>query len=151
MIDELEKLLADIEPDELMRDVLREEHRQLEKDLLRLVDPLPPSNFFELVMTRVSKESPLPSRREMIFAGTLVTASLAAAAAIFISTGMPASRIGMSIASAAVAWRESFVGLQSAFSVIWKTSALPVALGLVATLISGSLMLRKMLPSKETV
>jgi hypothetical protein len=151
MIDDLEKLFADLEPDELAREVLREEHRQLEKDLLRLVDPLPPANFVETVMSKVAKQSQLPSRREGYFALLLVSMSLAAATMIFISLGMPASRLGLMLASAAVFFREACLGLESGLTAIWKTSALPAAVILFSILASGSFVFRRLLPSKETV
>ena len=42
---ELEAMLAELAPTEAERATLLEEHRQLEKDLLRLGDPLPPPDF----------------------------------------------------------------------------------------------------------
>ena len=51
---ELNALLAELADSDEARDELIEEHRQLEKDLLRLVDPLPPHDFVQSVMKKVA-------------------------------------------------------------------------------------------------
>ena len=62
-----------------------EQHRQLEKDLFRLADPMPPVDFVQSVMARVALE-PAPTRVELrtglsILAVTLMGAVLAFVAA----------------------------------------------------------------------
>src|SRR5690606_35639906 len=52
------------------------EHRQLEKDLYRLADPLPPPTLVASVMARVATE-PTPLRRELWAGIPILVASLA--------------------------------------------------------------------------
>ena len=64
---------------------IAEQHRQLEKDLFRLADPMPPPDFVQSVMARVALE-PAPTRVELrtglsILAVTLMGAVLAFVAA----------------------------------------------------------------------
>ena len=51
---ELELLLKELAPTDALRAQLLEEHRQLEKDLLRLADPMPPADFVHAVMAKVA-------------------------------------------------------------------------------------------------
>jgi hypothetical protein len=52
-----------------------EEHRQLEKDLFRLVDPLPPPDLVSRVMARVADE-PAPVRVEVKTAFSILAVTL---------------------------------------------------------------------------
>ena len=67
---------------------LAEEHRQLEKDLFRLADPMPPLDFVQSVMARVALE-PAPSRVELRTGFTILAVTL-----IAIATGMTMFTLG---------------------------------------------------------
>src|SRR5687767_11154058 len=83
---ELEALLASMPPDD--RDALLEEHRQLEKDLLRLADPLPPPDFVNKVMLKVATApAPAPSPKDIALAMLIAFGAMAAGVAAFFSHG----------------------------------------------------------------
>ena len=77
---ETEALLRELAKTDDERDLLLEEHRQLEKDLLRLADPLPPPDFLAKVMTRVAAAPARPvSRADVWSAVAIVGVKLAGA------------------------------------------------------------------------
>jgi hypothetical protein len=128
---ELEALLACLAPTPEKRAALLEEHRQLEKDLLRLADPLPPPDFLERVMKQVARESEdRLSRREVIFSMTLAVAALALGIALTLVGDPSASGVGLMFAKAVVTGRELVLGLGIGWSAVWKTAALPAVTGL---------------------
>jgi hypothetical protein len=137
---ELEALLAELAPDEAQRTVLLEEHRQLEKDLLRLADPLPPPDFLAKVMVRVAEAPARPlSSADVWSAVAIVGVTLAlAVTALLASGGVVTGGFGLSLASLVIKLREALVAAGSGLTALWTTAALPLAVGLtllfVATL-----------------
>ncbi|MGV3620207.1 MAG: hypothetical protein ACO1OB_05300 [Archangium sp.] len=128
---ETEALLRELAKSDDERDLLLEEHRQLEKDLLRLADPLPPPDFLAKVMTRVAEAPARPLSRADVWSAVAivgVTLSLAVMA-ILVSSGS-AGGFGLALASLVVKVREAVVAGGSALIALWTTAALPTVLGL---------------------
>lgn len=128
---ELEALLNELAPTEAERALLLEDHRQLEKDLLRLADPLPPPDFLSKVMTRVAEAPARPvSRSDVWSAVAIVGVTMALAAVALGVSGGITGGFGLALASVAVALREALVAAGSALHALWMTAALPTVLGL---------------------
>ena len=127
---ELAELVAGLADTDEARAALLEEHRQLEKDLLRLADPLPPADFVAQVMRKVQAAPPRPvSRREALMVGTVVLAAVASALGALAAGGGLAG-FGLRLADLAVKVREGLVAMGSGLSALWSTAALPLAVGL---------------------
>src|SRR5258706_10475493 len=95
---ELEKMLSELSPEE--REALLEEHRQLEKDLLRLADPLPPPDFVHQVMQKVAAApAPTPAPRDIALAAFITLSAFAAGLFAFASHGAGWGAVGLSFAS----------------------------------------------------
>ncbi len=123
--DELERLFAEAEADAGARAALKEAHRQLEKDLLRLADPLPPADFLQQVMKRVERAPAPVTRADVTLAVALVVAALVGA--VWLAGASSLGSFGLAIAQAVVWVREGAVALGTVLSAVWKTAALPVA------------------------
>jgi hypothetical protein len=113
-----------------------EEHRQLEKDLYRLADPLPPPTLVANVMARVAVEPP-PLRRELWTGLTILVASLAAGLGLLISNDAALSQLGTALASLVIDGKALLQGLSSGASALWHTAAGPVATILVLMLLAS--------------
>jgi predicted anti-sigma-YlaC factor YlaD len=124
-----------------------EEHRQLEKDLFRLVDPLPPPDLVALVMRRVAAE-PLPLRAEMRVGLSIMAATLMAAVLSFVATRGPIGLLGASAARALVSWKTTFLGLNNAVQVTWSTTTIPLAVCLSFVLFLSVVGLRRVAPAR---
>ncbi|WP_224240813.1 anti-sigma factor [Hyalangium gracile] len=111
-----------------------EEHRQLEKDLYRLADPLPPPTLVANVMARVATE-PTPLRRELWSGVPILLASLAVGLGLLISNDRALSRLGAALASLFTDGKALLQGLASGANALWATAAGPVAILLVLLLI----------------
>ena len=128
---ELEALLAELAPTEAQRVLLLEEHRQLEKDLLRLADPLPPPDFLAKVMSRVAEAPVRPlSRADVWSAVAIVGVTVSLAVVALLIGGGVTGGFGLALASAVVKLREGLVATGSALQALWTTAALPTVLGL---------------------
>ncbi|MFT3707371.1 MAG: hypothetical protein QM817_06855 [Archangium sp.] len=149
---ELEALLAELAPSEAERSVLLEEHRQLEKDLLRLADPLPPPDFLAKVMTRVAEAPARPlSRADVWSAVAIVGVALALAVLALLASGGVSGGFGLAMASLVVKLREGLVAVGSAISALWATAALPTALGLSLLLAAVLTGFRRLMPASGKV
>lgn len=134
---ELEALLAELAPTQAERATLLEEHRQLEKDLLRLADPLPPPDFLAGVMARVAEAPARPlSRADVWSAVAIVGVTLSLAAIALVLSGEVTSGFGLALASLVVKVREGLVASGSALLALWTTAALPTVLGLSLLLVA---------------
>ncbi|MDP1829829.1 MAG: hypothetical protein Q8L48_41570 [Archangium sp.] len=128
---ELEALLSELAPTEAERAALLEEHRQLEKDLLRLADPLPPPDFLAKVMSRVAEAPARPlSRADVWSAVAIVGVTLSLAVIALLVSGGVTGSFGLALASLVVKLREGLVASASALLALWTTAALPTVLGL---------------------
>jgi len=139
---ELALLLGDLAPTDEARLALLEEHRQLEKDLFRLGDPLPPPNFVHQVLARVEAR-PVAVRVEVVSAAAILAAALAVAATGIAWTGVGASA-GVELAQFAVAARELAVGLGSGLGALWRTAAGPMVAVLSMMLVAMLATLRRL-------
>jgi anti-sigma factor RsiW len=101
---------------------LVELHRQLEKDLHRLSDPLPPPDFVHQVMARVQAQPVAPARELLAFGGILA-ATLAALLALVLFDSATAGAWGTRVASWAVGGRD-----------LAEAAALPVTVAAVMIL-----------------
>jgi hypothetical protein len=111
-----------------------EEHRQLEKDLYRLADPLPPPTLVANVMARVATE-PTPLRRELWVGLSILLASLGVGLGLLIGNDHALSRLGTALAALFSDGKVLIQGLAGGASAIWNTAAGPVAALLVILLI----------------
>ncbi len=102
-----------------------EEHRQLEKDLLRIADPLPPPDFLFSVMAKVDAH-PVPMRREVWTGLGILAASLIGIVLTFVLDANAAGQLGTAIGSGVVTVRNASVALFHGLGALWETSALPV-------------------------
>ena len=128
---ELEALLAELAPTEAERVTLLEEHRQLEKDLLRLADPLPPPDFLANVMNRVAEAPARPiSRADVWSAAAIIGVTISLAVVALLASGGVTGDFGLALASLVVKLREGLVATGSALLALWTTAALPTVLGL---------------------
>ena len=140
---ELSLLLETMSPDE--RDALLEEHRQLEKDLLRLADPLPPADFVHRVMQRVAAApAPAMAARDVALATFITLAAFAAGIFAWVAHGTGLEGFALSLANLAVSAKLTLAGFGSAFEAIWRTAAVPVAMALTAMLVSSVVALKKL-------
>lgn len=118
--------------------LLLEDHRQLEKDLFRIQDPLPPPDFTAMVMARVAT-APAPAAAELksglailfLAAGLFVTAVLAG--------GVTAADLGTGLARVVVELRALAVAATNGVEAIWTTAAGP-AIALSTLLVLSSLL-----------
>jgi hypothetical protein len=139
---ELDAMLAELSPEE--RAALLEEHRQLEKDLLRLADPLPPADFVHRVMQKVATApAPAPAAKDIALAVVITVGAMAAGLAAFATRGVGLDGLGLSIAGFVVHLKYLLAGLGSGFEALWRTAAVPLAVGLATMLIASFAALKK--------
>jgi hypothetical protein len=142
---ELEQLLKELASTDEERAQLLEEHRQLEKDLLRLADPMPPPDFVHAVMAKVATApARAPARSEILLASAIVAAALAASVFAFLAHG-DVGEVGLTFTRFVLQLRDTVVGLGSALSALWRTAALPLTLALGAALAAGLLAFKRVL------
>jgi hypothetical protein len=122
---------------------LAEEHRQLEKDLTRLVDPLPPPDFVHSVMARVAL-APAPVRVELRTGLSILAVTLMGATLAFVATHGNLGLLGTHAASAIVAWRNFFFGASEALAAVWSTAALPLAVAMAGLVVMSTLGVRRL-------
>jgi hypothetical protein len=134
---ELKALLEELAPSEEARAKLLEEHRQLEKDLFRLSDPLPPADFVAQVMKRVAESPVKVSKADVATAAGIVSVTVALAVVALLAAGGVGS-VGLVLARLAVNVRDGLVALGSGLLALWKTAALPSVVAL-SMLLAASL------------
>lgn len=122
---------------------LAEEHRQLEKDLARLVDPLPPPDFVHSVMARVAL-APAPTRVELRTGMSILAVTLMAATLAFVAAHGSLGLLGTRAASAVVVWRNVFFAASEALAAIWSTAALPLVVTMALVVVISSLGVRRL-------
>ncbi|HYH97413.1 hypothetical protein [Hyalangium sp.] len=111
-----------------------EDHRQLEKDLYRLADPLPPPTLVANVMARVATE-PTPLRRELWAGIPILVASLGVGLGLLITNDQALSQLGAALAALVMDGKGLLQGLASGANALWSTAAGPVAAILIILLI----------------
>lgn len=150
---ELEALLAELTSSEAERTDLLEQHRQLEKDLLRLADPLPPVDFVQKVMARVeAAPARAMSRAEIVSALSLVAGTLVLAVMTLVLTGSLGGA-GVFVAQVVIAVREAIGAMGSALAALWQTAAVPMvaALGMMIVVSLAALKRLAALPAPVKV
>lgn len=125
-----------------------EEHRQLEKDLLRISDPLPPPDFVHLVMAKV-EAAPVPVRREIWSGISILLAAMGGIAAVLLTDSGSASMFGAAVASALLSLKSFVAAAGPAFTTIWATSALPLTVFASFVLATVLLGLRKLIGAPQ--
>ncbi len=147
---ELEALLKELATSDEDRAQLLEEHRQLEKDLLRLADPLPPPDFLHKVMAKVAKApARAPARSEIALASAIVVCAVAASVFAF-STQGDVGEVGLVFTRLVLQLRDTAVGLGSALAALWRTAALPLTIGMGAALAACLVALKRVLHTGMT-
>lgn len=139
---DLEAMLADLAPTAEERAQLLEEHRQLEKDLLRLSDPLPPADFVGQVMKRVAESPRKVSKVEVGTAVGIVFVTVALAVVALVAGGGFAG-FGLALAQLAVNVREALVAMGSGLLALWTTAALPSVVALSMLLAAALVALKR--------
>lgn len=104
---------------------LVEAHRQLEKDLVRISDPLPPPNFVHLVMAKV-EQAPVPLRQEVWTGAGIFAAALIGVLAVVFNDTQTAGALGAWIASSVLSLRDLFSAAGAGVRAVWVTAGLPV-------------------------
>ena len=141
---ELEQLLKELATTDEERAQLLEEHRQLEKDLLRLADPMPPPDFVHKVMAKVAvAPARAPAKSEIALAVVIVAAALAAS--VFAFPHGHISDLGIQFTRVVLQLRDTVVGLGSAISALWRTAALPLTLTMGAALAASLVAFKRVL------
>jgi anti-sigma factor RsiW len=119
-----------------------EEHRQLEKDLFRLADPLPPADFVQKVMAEVALH---PSPRAEIQAGLGIwLVAIAACVVSLIALDVTPGFLGVKLAHALLMFRSFAFALADVVGTVWKVAAMPVTTALAGTLFVSLMMLRRL-------
>jgi hypothetical protein len=113
--------------------VILEDHRQLEKDLYRLADPLPPPDFVQQVMAKVAK-APVPVSSELKMGLGILLVAFALPVVLWLTGGGTVAGLGAAVADAVVGSRPYLAALASALGALWSTAAGPVALSIALIL-----------------
>jgi anti-sigma factor RsiW len=101
-----------------------EGHRQLEKDLFRIADPLPPPDFVQKVMARV-QSAPAPARQEVWTGLAILGASVGAAVFLILDSGAT-GLFGTELARLLL-WSRSFLmAVPDGLRAVWQTAGVPV-------------------------
>lgn len=103
-----------------------EDHRQLEKDLYRLVDPLPPMDFTAKVMAKV-EAAPAPVSSELKAGVGIFVVSVSLFAA-FMFSGLSLGEAGVAVAEGLFQARGLLIAVGSALQTLWGTAALPLVI-----------------------
>jgi hypothetical protein len=122
---------------------IAEQHRQMEKDLFRLADPMPPVDFVQSVMARVALE-PAPARVELRTGFTILAVTLMGAVLAFVATHGNLGLLGTHAASAVVVWRNLFFAASEALAAIWSTAALPTVVAMAGLVVVSTLGVRRL-------
>ena len=122
---------------------IAEQHRQLEKDLFRLADPMPPVDFVQSVMARVALE-PAPVRVELRTGLSILAVTLMGAVLAFVAAHGNLGLLGTRAASSVVAWRNLFFAASEALAAIWSTAALPTVVAMAGLVVVSTLGVRRL-------
>lgn len=119
-----------------------EEHRQLEKDLYRVVDPLPPPDLVRNVMARV-EAAPAPARRELTTGLGILGGAVVLSGAALARDPEALANLGRSLAYFVLDAPEALPRFVSGLSVLWS------AVGLTGMAACTSLLLVSLLGLKR--
>jgi hypothetical protein len=122
--------------------LLLEQHRQLEKDLFRLVDPLPPPDLVAKVMASVARE-PFPVRLELKTGLSILAVALMAVTLSFVASHGHIGLLGTRAADMVVTWRNLLFGASEGLRALWTTAAIPLVLTMAGLVVTSVLGLRR--------
>ncbi len=122
--------------------LLVEQHRQLEKDLFRLVDPLPPPDLVANVMARVARE-PAPVRMELKTGLSILAVALMAVTLSFVASHGHIGLLGTRAADMVLTWRNLLFGASEGLRALWTTAAIPLVLTMAGLVVTSVLGLRR--------
>jgi hypothetical protein len=128
---------------------LVEEHRQLEKDLYRLQDPLPPRDFVFGVMARVQVE-PIPLGVEVGWGMGILCATLGLGALAFVAGHGRLGAATASVASSFISAKAVTGSLLFAMGTAWHAATVPLGLGMGCLLMAALLGLYKLSPAPSS-
>ncbi len=111
-----------------------EEHRQLEKDLFRLADPLPPPDFTQQVMARVAAQ-PAPMRFNIALGLAIAATAFGLGIFTLASAGVGVGALGTVVGSVLITGKSFLLATQKGVSVLWATEAMPMAVSLSIVLV----------------
>jgi predicted anti-sigma-YlaC factor YlaD len=111
-----------------------EEHRQIEKDLFRLVDPPPPPDFTSQVMARVAAQH-APMHVNVALGLAIAVTAFGLGLFMLVSSGVGLSTLGSLAGSALITTKSFWVATQKGVSLLWEAQALPMAVSLFIVLL----------------
>jgi predicted anti-sigma-YlaC factor YlaD len=113
---------------------LLEEHRQLEKDLLRLVDPLPPADLVPRVLARIA-QAPASRWRELRAGASILLTTLGCCALSLLLSAGSIGRMGAMAASSLARAHRVWHGVSHVAQVLWRASPTPLLVALSLLLV----------------
>lgn len=120
-----------------------EEHRLLERELFRAMDPAPPADFVSRVMVRV-EQAPAPPRTELLVGGMIFLSSLAALGMIIWTSVPSLGAFSLDTVDRVLARGRWVEGVAEALTTVWSVAGPSLLLVSVLTLVFASLGLRKL-------
>lgn len=123
-----------------------EEHRLLERELFRAMDPNPPADFVSRVMVRV-EQAPAPPRTELLVGGMIFLSALVALASLVVTSVPSLSAIPLDTVDRALARGRWLEGVAEGFSTVWSVAGPSLLILSVLTLVLASFGLRKLATS----
>lgn len=152
---ELELLLKELASTDEERAQLLEEHRQLEKDLLRLADPLPPPDFVHQVMAKVATAPARPPAKSEIAMALVIVAAALGASIFAFGTAFEPGSLGLQFTRMFLQLRDTIVGVGSGLAAVWRTAPLALtaacSLALAAALVAFKRVIPNSLPEAKVV
>ncbi|HLT31075.1 MAG TPA: hypothetical protein VK013_13625 [Myxococcaceae bacterium] len=134
--------LTHLEHCEGCADIL-EEHRLLERELFRAMDPAPPADFVSRVMVRV-EQAPAPPRTELLVGGMIFLSSMVALAALVLTSVPSLGALSLDTLDRALARGRWVEGVAAGFSTVWSVAGPTLLIASILTLLFASLGLRKL-------
>ncbi len=128
---------------------LAEMHRQMEKDLFRIQDPLPPADFVASVMARV--EASRPPRQEVRQGFAIFASALAVALGSFVVMGGSPAELGVRLARAMISLRGAFFSLSGLVESMWSQPALVLGAALFVFVATSLVQNRRRLIAASSV
>ena len=129
--------------------LILEEHRQLEKDLFRVVDPLPPPNFTMAVMAKVAA-APVPVSSEIRSGVAVLILSLGSFFALLFMNGRSLADAGAGLARMILGTRTFFIAAAKALEAVWGTAAVPFVAVCFLVLLTSLLGLRRLVAAPQS-
>lgn len=122
---------------------LLEEHRLLERELFRAMDPAPPVDFVRSVMVRV-EQAPAPPRTELLVGAMIFITALIALGTLVWTSAPSLGALSLETVGRAVERGRWLEGVAAASSTIWSVAGPALVVLSVLTLVFASLGLRKL-------